>query len=64
MARESVVTITVSEYRRLIEADVKNKIFAEWVKYDKYLNRDDVKAIIGTQEEKIEEIIEDVADDF
>lgn len=44
---EMKVTITIEKYEELVKAAAAIEIIKKWVANDKYLNRNDLKLILG-----------------
>lgn len=44
---EMKVTITTEKYEELVKTAATIGIIKNWVEHDKYLNRDDLKLILG-----------------
>ena len=55
MKDNSKITITVAEYKRLLQADIMLDIMTNRAKSEKYFNGSEVKAMLGISEKEDEE---------
>jgi len=55
MKDNSKITITIAEYKRLLQADIMLDIMTNRAKSEKYFNGSEVKAMLGIPEKEDEE---------